>query len=198
MVEVEQSRDGHDTELLVVDASKGGHAAEPQAEEAVGPTLGLKDLEGEKGVVVDGVNDHLHQVNAVALDLDVLAGQNVHGHVDEALDTAVDLATQAEHHGLSQLASTYPLDASLDAIREHISDHRVESLGVLGLLGQLRSTKLDKVIKCRKHILQVVLGAGLEGGVDELKGLPHGGGNGLGSESAAIDNLENLVVEICA
>src|SRR5690606_30435600 len=68
--DAEEGNDGQDAELLVVDPGEGRHAPEPQAEELVRPALGLEDLEGEVGVVVDGVDDHLHQVDLVRLELD--------------------------------------------------------------------------------------------------------------------------------
>jgi hypothetical protein len=76
------------------------HAAEPKAEEAVCPALVLKNLECKEGVVVNRVDHHFHEVNAVALDLDILVAKDTHGNVDEALNAAVNLSLQAEHHSL--------------------------------------------------------------------------------------------------
>ncbi|KAI6763607.1 hypothetical protein HG531_012995 [Fusarium graminearum] len=111
-----------------MNTSKCRHAAEPEAEEAVCPALVLKNLKSKKRVVVDGVDHHLHQVNTIALDLDILVGQNGHGNVDESLNAAVDLPLQAKHHGLSQLTSAYSLDSSLNTVGEHVSDHGEKSL----------------------------------------------------------------------
>lgn len=173
MVDTQQRRDGNDTQLLVVDPAEGGHATEPQTEESVGPTLGLKHLKREERVVVDSVDDHLHEVDLVALDLDVLRSEDGHSHDNEALDTVVDVATEAQHHSLGKLAGTLSLDAALDIVAEHVGNHRVQSLYVLGLLDKMRGSKLDKVVEGRQHILEIVLATSLEGGVDELEGLPH-------------------------
>lgn len=172
------------------------HAAKPEAEKAVCPTLVLKNLECKEGVVVNGVDHQLHEVNTVALDLDILVAKDAHSNVDEALNAAVNLSLQTEHHSLGELAGTYPLNSTLDAIREHISYHRIKSLGVLRLLGKLRSTKLDKVIQSRQHIFQVVLSTSLERSVNQLEGLPHSGRDGLGGKRAAIDDLKDLVIKI--
>lgn len=37
------------------------------------------------------VDHHLHEMNLVALDLDVLGCQNGHGHVDETFDAVVNV-----------------------------------------------------------------------------------------------------------
>lgn len=149
MVDVQEGRDGNNAQLLVVNASEGAHASEPQAEEPVRPALGLKNLESKNGVVVDGVDDHLHQVDPVALHLDILSGKDAHRHDDEPLDTAVNLSTQTQHHSLGQFASADPLDSALDAVCKHIGNHRVKCLGILGLLGELWGTELNKVVQSR-------------------------------------------------
>jgi hypothetical protein len=46
------------------------------------------------------------------------------------------------------------------------------------------------------HTFKIQLCAGFEGSVDELKSLPHCRGDALGGEGAAVNDLENLVVEI--
>lgn len=179
-----------------MNTGKRSHAAEPETEESVCPALVLENLKGEKWVVMDRIYNHLHEMDAVALHLDILVGEDAHGNVDETLNTAINLALQAKHHGLGQFASTYPLDTSLNTVGEHISDHGVKGLSVLGLLSELGSTKLDKVIQSRQHILEVVLSTGLESSVNQLKGLPHSGRDRLGGESAAVDDFENFVIEI--
>ena len=44
---------------------------------------------------------------------------------------------------------------------------------------------------------EVELGAGLERPVDELESLPHGRRDALCSECAAVDDLKDLVVQVC-
>lgn len=46
------------------------------------------------------------------------------------------------------------------------------------------------------HTLQIKLCAGFECLVDKLKCLPHGRRDALGGECAAVDNLENLIIQI--
>ncbi|GKT66592.1 hypothetical protein ColTof3_13931 [Colletotrichum tofieldiae] len=195
-LEAKQSRDGDDAELLVVDPGEVGHAAKPQAEEPVRPALGLEDVQGEDRVVVDRVDDELHEVDLVSLDLDILCSENVHGELDESQHVVVDVATEVQHHGLGQLAGANAVNATDLVIVEHVGDHGEESLDVLGLLHQLASTVLNKVVQSRQHVLQVELGAGLESSVDELESLPHGGRDALGSKCAAVNDLEHFVVEI--
>mgnify|MGYP005989592677 CR=1 FL=1 len=122
-VEVEECGNSNNAELLVVHSGESGHVAEPQAEEAVGPSLGFQDLERQERVVVNSIDDHLEEVNLIALQLDLLCAEDGHGQCDEALDALVNVAGKAEHHGLSELASAYSLYSSLVGVREHICDH---------------------------------------------------------------------------
>ena len=48
-----------------MDATEIVDVGEPGAEELIGPALRLQDLEAENGVVVDSVDDHFHQMDAV-------------------------------------------------------------------------------------------------------------------------------------
>lgn len=173
------------------------HTAEPQAEELVGPALCLQDVESQEGVVVDGVNDHLHEVDLVRLDRDFLSAQNVHSDSDEAVNAIVDMATEAEHHGFGELAGANAVNTSNPVLHEHVRHHREQSLDVFWLVDKLRGTELHKVVQGREHVLEVQLSTGLKGGMDKLKCLPHDGGDPLSRERAAIDDLEHFVVQIC-
>ncbi len=197
MVEVKKSRNGNNAQLLVVDTAKRRHAAEPQAEEAIRPPLGLQNLKTQKRVIMDGVDDHLDQINLVALGLDVgLSRQNIHSHGDEALDILVNVSTQTKHKSLSQLAGAYSLDSTLTNVREHVRNHLIESLDVFRLLDQLGGTILNKVVESRQHILKVELGARFESRMNQLESLPHVRRDGLGSEGAAVDDFECFVIKV--
>ena len=195
MVEIQQPCDSNDTQLLVVNAAEGVHVAKPQAEEPVCPALGLEDLKGEKRVVVDGIDNHLHQVNSGGLDFDVLGGEDVHRHGDEALNTLVNVTLQAQHHSLGKFASAYPLK-SLNIIVKHTANHRIQGVDVVGGLDQLRGTILNNVVESGEHILQIVLGTSFKCYVNQLERLPHVGGNALGCKGAAVDDLENFVIQV--
>jgi hypothetical protein len=193
---LEQFHDSHNAELLIVNASERIHATKPQTEELIGPVLGFQDLKRQHRVVVDGVDDHLHEMDLVGLELDLLAGEHIHSHGYKAVNALVDVTRQAQHHGLSKLAGAYPINAANLGVGEHVGDHSVQRLHILRLLKELRHAKVNEVVKRWKHVLKIELSSRLEGGVNELKSLPHGWGNSLGGEGAAVNDLENLVVEI--
>jgi hypothetical protein len=48
----------------------------------------------------------------------------------------------------------------------------------------------------KRPTFEIELGTGLEGLVNELESLPHGGGNGFGSKSATIYNFKDLIIQI--
>lgn len=75
-----------------MNTSKRIHATKPQTKEFVGPALLLKHLQCEDRVIVDGVDDHLHQMDLVGLDLGFLrCCEDSHGHSDEPADTVVNV-----------------------------------------------------------------------------------------------------------
>ena len=198
LVEVEECSNGNNAQLLVVDAAKRRHAAKPEAEEAVCPALGLEDLKRHERIIVNSIDDHFHEVNLVALGLHVVGSvENSHGHDHETFDALVNVAAEVEHHGLGKLARANALGTSLARVAKHVGNHLIQSLNVLRLLSQMSCTKLDKVVKCWQHVLEVELGARLESGVNQLKSLPHVGRNALGGECAAVNDFKCLVVKIC-
>jgi hypothetical protein len=192
----QELHDGHDAQLLVVYPGERVHTPEPEAEELVGPTIALENLQGENGVVIDGVDDHFHQVDPVRLDLYLGRTQHTHRHVDESMDALVNVTPEAQHHCLSELAGADSVDTANFTVDKHIRDHLEQGSHVLGVLHELRGAILDEVVKCGQHVLEVQLSAGLEGGMDELKSLPHDGRDLLGRKGAAVNDLENFVVKI--
>lgn len=61
---------------------------------------------------------------------------------------------------------------------------------------KLSTLSCNLALCVRVLTFQVKLSAGLEGLVDQLVCLPHDGRDVLGGKSAAIDDLEDLVVQI--
>ena len=84
-----------------------------------------------------------------------MADEDAHGHVDESMDTVVDVAAEAEHHGLGKLAGANPVDSADLAVGEHVRNHREQRLDILGVLDQLGGTVLNEVVQSRQHVLEV-------------------------------------------
>lgn len=194
--EDDEGCDGCNAELLVVDAGEAVDAGEPQAEKLVGPAVRFQHLEGQAGVVVESVDDHLHEVDAVALDLDIVVCEDSHGERDKLGHVIVNVAAKVEHEGFGELAAADAVDASDLVVLEDCADHVDNGSQVLRVLDESIPAVVDKVLESREHVFEVELGTRLEGGVDELKGAPHGGRDDLGGKGAAVDNLKDFIVEI--
>jgi len=83
----------------------------------------------------------------------------------------------AEHHTLGQFARTDPVNTANLFIYEHILNHAVHGIKILWVIYKFRGTVLHKVVKSGQHIFEIELGTSLEGGMDQLKRLPHCWGN---------------------
>ena len=172
------------------------HLAKPETEKAVSPTFGFQHLKRKQGIVIDGVDNHLHQMDSVRFDFYLLCGEDTHSNIDEPFHTAVDMSSEAQHHRLRELAGTYTLNAPLDLLCEHVRNHGKKSLDVFRLLDQGSDTILNEIVEGGKHILKIVFCASFKSVVNKLKGLPHLGGNVLCSKCTAVDDLEGFVVKI--
>lgn len=122
---------------------------EPSAEELICPAIGFQDTQGKQRVVVDGVDHHLHKVDAIGFDLKVTVVQDSHSDLDEIGYVLVDMAPKVEHDGFRQLATAYPFHCPDFLIKEDILDHTDYSLNICWILDHHVSTVRHEVVQCR-------------------------------------------------
>lgn len=172
--EAEEGDDGDDGELLVVHALEVLNVGKPEGEELVGPVVVLEDLECDGGVVVDAVDDHLHEVKAIRLHAYFGGGgEEGHGGLDEAGEVLVGVATKGEEDGLRQLAAADAVYGAKAVMRKDGVDDGDNSLEVSSVLLEHLGAVGDIVVEGREHVLDVDLGTVVEGLVHEFKHHPH-------------------------
>lgn len=127
-------------------------AREPQAEELVCPTIALEDMESKSRVVVDAVDDDLHQVNAKGLNLRLIVSQHLHSKRKELRDVVVDMTAHVKHDDLSKLATTDAVNASDLVVLEDGANHVDHSVKVSSVLDEGLGSVVDKVLQSRQHV----------------------------------------------
>lgn len=80
------------------------NVAKPQREEFISPAMALKELQCCTGVIVDAIDDHLHEVNAIGLDF-IGSSEALHGDLDKLGEVLVSVAAEIEHDGFGELAA---------------------------------------------------------------------------------------------
>lgn len=83
------------------------------------------------------------------------------------------MASDAEHHPFSQLASADSVHTSNLLVREHILNHAEHSLQIWGSVYKVLTAVLDEVVKRWEHVFEIKFSPSFERRVNELKGLPH-------------------------
>lgn len=135
-----------------MDATEVVDVREPHAEKLIRPSLGFQHLKTENGVVVDGVDDHLHQVDAVRLSPGLPGVDGSHGHFNEERDELVNMATEIEHESLRKLASANPIHTANLVIAEDVLHHSDNGREVSRSLNQCLRTIRNVVVKGRQHV----------------------------------------------
>jgi hypothetical protein len=125
------------------------NAREPQAKELVCPAIALKHMQCQRGIVVDGVDDDLHQVNLQRLDLGLIVRQDLHGQRDELGNVVVNVATHVEHDDLGKLTAADSIDTSNLVVFENGSNHIDDCVEVRAVLDQCLGSIVDKILKSR-------------------------------------------------
>lgn len=69
------------------------NAGEPGTEKFVGPIIGFQNLESQMGVVVDSIDHHLHEVNAVRLGFDFTIEDDCHCQRNEDRNIRVNVTS---------------------------------------------------------------------------------------------------------
>jgi hypothetical protein len=105
-------------------------AREPQAEELVRPAVALEHMERERRVVVDAVDDDLHEMNAEGLDLGFIVGKDLHRKRKELWNVVIDMTTHVEHDDLSQLATANAVNTANLVIVKDGANHVNHSIKV--------------------------------------------------------------------
>ena len=127
-------------------------AGEPQAEELVCPAIRLEYMERQSRVVVDTVDDHLHQMNTQRLDLWLVVSQDLHGKREELRDVIIDVSAHIQHNDFSKLATTNTIDTSNLVVFEDGANHVDHSLKVSSVLHKGLGSVVDEVFQSRQHI----------------------------------------------
>lgn len=151
----EQGADCSNRKLLVMHTAEVVNVGEPSAEELVGPALRLKDVKTENRVVVDSVDDHLHQVEAVRLGASLLGVDHSHGELNEERNVLVDVTTEVEHKGLGEFAATDTVYAADLVIAEDILNHSNDGAQICWVLNQHIGAVRDVVVESRQHIWEI-------------------------------------------
>jgi hypothetical protein len=112
----------------------------------------LKDVERQSGVIVDAVDDNLHQVNAKRLDLWLVVGQDLHGEREELWDELIGVAAHVQHDDLSKLATADAVDTADLVILENGADHINHSVEVSPVLHECLGSVVDEVLQSGQHI----------------------------------------------
>ena len=151
-VQGEKCTYSRDAQLLVMNSRKVVDAGEPQAEELVCPTIGLEDVESKGRVVVDTVDDDLHQMDAEGLDLGLIVSQHLHSKPKELWDIVVDVTAHVEHDDLGKLASADAVNTSDLVVLEDGANHVDHSVKVSPVLDKGLSSVVDEVLQSRQHV----------------------------------------------
>lgn len=122
---------------------------EPGAEELVRPALGLKYLDGKQWVVINSVDDHLHQVDPIRFSPRLAVVDNVHCKLDEDRNILVNIAAKVEHDGLRKLAAAYSVDTAHFVVVENIFHHADDGSEISWVLDQVLCAIGDEVVKGR-------------------------------------------------
>lgn len=125
---------------------------EPSAEKLVCPALGFKDLKTQNRVIVNGVDYHLHQVDAVRLGTGLFGVDHRHGQLHEHRDILVDVATQVEHEGLCEFTATDTIDTADFVITEDILHHSDDGTQISWVLDQHVRAVGDIVVQGWEHV----------------------------------------------
>ena len=112
----------------------------------------LKDVERQSGVIVDAVDDNLHQVNAKRLDLWLVVGQDLHSEREELWDKFIGVAAHVEHDDLSKLATADAVDTSDLVVLENGADHVNHSVEIGSVLHKCLSSVVNEILKSGQHI----------------------------------------------
>lgn len=99
------------------------NAREPGAEELVRPAMGFENLETENWVVVDGIDDHLHEMDLVGLGPCLTSVNDAHCQLNKEGDVLVNASPEVQHDRLCQFASAYPIDTTNLLVPEDVLDH---------------------------------------------------------------------------
>lgn len=97
-------------------------------------------------VVVDGVNDDLHQMYPQGLDLWLCVEQDRQRKRNELRDVVGDMATHVEHDNLSKLTAADSVNASNHVVFEDGSDHLHERFEIGAVLDQHLGTVVGMVL----------------------------------------------------
>jgi len=127
-------------------------AREPETEELVRPAVCLEHVQCQGGVVVDGVDDHFHEMYPQGLNFGFIVHEDVHGESNELWDVVINMATHVEHDDLSQLAAADAINAANLVVLEDRSDHVDDGIEVLPVLDQSWGTVVDEVLERGKHV----------------------------------------------
>jgi hypothetical protein len=109
-------------------------------------------VECKSRVVVDGVDDDLHQMNLKGFNLRLFVGEDLHSQRDELGDVIVDVSTHVEHDYLCEFAATDTIDASNLVILENRPDHIDDCVKIWAVLNQCLGSIVDKVLQSGQHV----------------------------------------------